>query len=67
MRIGLALHDPYEMRHFLNHAAGYRRVGVLDDLVELSQAERPDRGPLALCSANWTADQLEADGARLSH
>jgi hypothetical protein len=55
------LQDAHEVRDFVDHAARNRRIAVLDDLVEFSQAESSHRGALALGTADRASDQLEPD------
>jgi hypothetical protein len=55
------LHDEHQVRDFLDHATGSRRIRLLNDLMQFSEAESADCGALALGAANGAADQLQAE------
>src|SRR6266508_4635225 len=66
--IALFLHDAHQVAHLGQHAAGHRRIRVLDDLVHLAQAESLHRRPLARIAADRAAHQLQPEGVgRFSH
>jgi len=52
------LQDADEVSDFVDHAAGDGRIAVLDDLVQLSQAEGAHGGALALGAADRAPHQL---------
>src|SRR5260370_20439164 len=56
--VSIVLQDLDEVRDFVDHAAGDGRVAVLDHLVQFSQTEGYDSGPLAVGAADRAPDQL---------
>src|SRR5882762_7366255 len=63
---GLFCHDLFhhfhEVTHFMDHAAGFRRVLALDNLMQTAQAEAANRLPHIVGAADKADHPLNLDG-----
>ena len=59
------LHHFHEMTYLMNHAASFRRVLALDDMMHAAQPETLDSGAHVVGARNGADHPLDLDGAAL--